>query len=199
MKEKIKKIKLRKIQTIILILTVISLILGILYISILSKENKALVSSSLANFFTNIKKANFNYNKALFNSLTNNIVVDLTIWLLGISIIGIPIVIFIIITKSFILGFSLSSIIFNYGIKGILLAIVYIIPHILSLFIILILSYYSIDFSLMLFRLLFKRKDYNKKIIVKRYLKILIVSTIFLITSSVLEVYVIPKLLRLII
>lgn len=195
MKDKIKKLKLRKIDTIILIITLVSFILGILYLAILSKSNKELVATTLNDFFTGIKTKDFNYNQALFNSLSNNITITSIIWLLGISIIGIPIVILILISKSFILGFSISSIIYNYGLKGIILTIIYIIPHVLNLFITIILAYYSINFSMMLFNLLFRKKEYSKRIIVNRYIKILVVSIIFFIISSILEVFVIPKVL----
>jgi len=198
MKNKIKKLKLRKIDTIILIVTVLSFILGILFLAILSESNKELVATTLNNFFTGIKTKDFNYNQALFNSLSNNITITSIIWLLGISIIGIPIVILILISKSFILGFSISSIIYNYGLKGILIAIIYIIPHVLNLFITIILAYYSMNFSIMLFNLLFRKKEYTKRLIVNRYIKILVVSTIFFIISSILEVFIIPRILVLI-
>ena len=197
MKEKIKKVKLRKIPLLILIITTIFLILGILFLAIISKSNKELVTETLNNFFKNISAKKFNTNIALFNSLSNNMIVNITIWLLGISIIGIPIILLILSTKSFILGFSISSIIYNYGIKGIILTLIYIVPHIMNLFITILLSYYSIHFSIMLFNLLFRKQEYSKKRIVNRYIKILIFSTIAYITSSVIEVYVVPKILSL--
>lgn len=197
MKEKIKKVKLRKIPLLILIITTIFLILGILFLAIISKSNKELVTETLNNFFKNISAKKFNTNIALFNSLSNNMIVNITIWLLGISIIGIPIILLILSTKSFILGFSISSIIYNYGIKGIILTLIYIVPHIMNLFITILLSYYSIHFSIMLFNLLFRKQEYSKKRIVNRYIKILLFSTIAYITSSVIEVYVVPKILSL--
>lgn len=197
MKEKIKKVKLRKIPLLILIITTIFLILGILFLAIISKSNKELVTETLNNFFKNISAKKFNTNIALFNSLSNNMIVNITIWLLGISIIGIPIILLILSTKSFILGFSISSIIYNYGIKGIILTLIYIVPHIMNLFITILLSYYSIHFSIMLFNLLFRKQEYSKKRIVNRYIKILIFSTMAYITSSVIEVYVVPKILSL--
>lgn len=195
MKEKIKKVKLKKVPLVILIITIISLILGILFLAVISKSNKELVTQTLNNFFKNISEDKFNTNVALFNSLSNNMIINITIWLLGISIIGIPIIILILSTKSFILGFSISSIIYNYGIKGVILALIYIIPHIFNLFITIVLSYYSINFSIMLFNLLFRKKEYSKKSMVNRYIRILVFATIAYLTSSVIEAYVVPKIL----
>ena len=81
--------------------------------------------------------------------------------------------------------------------KRVILTLIYIIPHIMNLFITILLSYYSIHFSIMLFNLLFRKQEYSKKRIVNRYIKILIFSTIAYITSSVIEVYVVPKILSL--
>ena len=195
MKEKIKKVKLKKVPLVILIITIISLILGILFLAIISKSNKELVSETLDNFFKSISQKKFNTNIALFNSLSNNIIIDLTIWLLGISIIGIPIIILILSTKSFVLGFSISSIIYNYGLKGIILTLIYIIPHTINLLVTILLSYYSINFSIMLFNLLFRKKEYSKKSMVNRYIRILVFATIAYLTSSVIEAYVVPKIL----
>ncbi len=195
MKEKIKKVKFKKIPLVILIITIISLILGILFLAIISKSNKELVSETLDNFFKSISQKKFNTNIALFNSLSNNIIIDLTIWLLGISIIGIPIIILILSTKSFVLGFSISSIIYNYGLKGIILTLIYIIPHTINLLVTILLSYYSINFSIMLFNLLFRKKEYSKKSMVNRYIRILVFATIAYLTSSVIEAYVVPKIL----
>lgn len=197
MKELFNKLKSKKLLTTLLVIIIISFIIGLLFISIISKSNQELIKKTLDNFFIGIKNSELNYQHALISSLTSNLLINFLIWILGISIIGIPVVILILISKSFILGFSISSIIYNYSFKGIPYTIIYIIPHIINLFIILVLGYYSIKFSLMLFNLLFRKKDYSKKIIVKRYIKLLIYSTILFITSSVIEVYIVPNILKL--
>lgn len=197
MKELIKKLKEKKLFLIIFSITTISFICGILLISILSENNKNLIIKSLNNFFTSIKENNFNQSTLLYKTLTSNIITDLIIWILGISIIGIPIVISILSFKSLTLGFNISSLIYTYKFNGIIKAIIYIIPNLINLFIIFILSYYSISFSLMLFNYLFRKKEYNKRIIVNRYLKLLLISLFLLILSSVLESFVLPKLFNL--
>lgn len=196
MKKMIAKVKTKKILVISLILIIISFILGILFPAILSIENKDLINTSLDSFFSSISKNKLNYVNALFSSLTNNIVINILIWLLGISIIGIPIIIVILIIKSFILGFSFSSIIMTYSFKGIILAFIYIIPLIINLFITLIVCYYAISFSIMLFNYLFRKKEYSRRVIVARYLKILGSSMVILILSSLVEVFLIPNILK---
>lgn len=197
MKQLIAKIKARKILSIMTIITIISLILGTLFISILSKDNKELITSNVIDFFTAIKSNNLNYNQILVKSLTNNLLLNIIIWLLGISIIGIPIVIVLLFIKSFILSFTFTSIIYTYKYKGIISAIIYVIPHIINLLLSFVLIYYSITFSKSLFNYLFKKKECNRKKLVNRYLKLLTISTFLFIISSIIETYIIPILIRL--
>ncbi len=196
MKQLIAKIKTRKLFSLMTLITFVSFILGILLISILSKENKELVTNSVTSFFNAIKANDLNYNSILVKCLTNNLLLNIIIWLLGISIIGIPIVIIILILKSFVLSFTLTSIIYTYKIKGIIGAIVYIIPHVINLFTTYILVYYSISFSLSLFSYLFQKKEINRKVLVTRYLKILLISIIAFIVTALIETYIIPFLIR---
>lgn len=197
MKQLIVKIKARKILSIMTIITIISLILGTLFISILSKDNKELITSNVIDFFSAIKSNNLNYNQILVKSLTNNLLLNIIIWLLGISIIGIPIVIILLFIKSFILSFTFTSIIYTYKYKGIVSAIIYVIPHIINLLLSFVLIYYSITFSKSLFNYLFKKKECNRKELVNRYLKLLVISTFLFIISSIIETYIIPILIRL--
>lgn len=163
MKELVKKLKEKKLFIIIFIVTVISFIIGILLISILSGNNKSLIVKSLNNFFISIKENKLNQSALLYKTLTNNIIINLIIWILGISIIGIPIVISILSFKSLTFGFTISSLIYTYKFNGIIKSIIYIIPNLINLFIIFVLSYYSISFSLMLFNYLFRKKNIIKE------------------------------------
>ena len=87
------------------------------------------------------------YKSAFINCLTSNTIYIVLIWLLGISILGIPIIIIILILKSFTIGFTISSILYFYKFKGLIIAIIYIIPLLINLFAIIYLSYYAIMFS----------------------------------------------------
>ena len=180
----------------LIISILISFILGILYIAILSKSNKSMIKDNLELYFFSLNK--LNYIKALTNSLSTNLLYTIGIWLLGISIIGVPIIILLLLFKSFIIGFTISSIIYFYKFKGILIAIIYIIPLVIDLYLIFFLSYYSLIFSNNLNRLLFLKKEINFKNIMRRYIKILILVVIGIIISSIIEVYLIPNILKLI-
>ena len=197
MKKIIKKLKDKKQFIIIFVICIVAFIIGVLLPSILNEENRKIIQTSLNSFFDTIKNNQLKTNELLFKTLTSNIIIDLILWLLGISIIGIPIVIILLGYKSISLGFTISSIISTYKLNGVIKALIYIVPNIINLFIFFVISYYSISFSLMLFNYLFRKKEYNKRIIVNRYLKLLVISIIILIFSSVIETYVVTKLFSL--
>lgn len=192
-----KKVHMPKNKLLVklLFISVISILLGIFYMAIISKQNKESVEESLKLFFQSINK--LNYQKAIVNCFSSNIFYLLAIWLLGISIIGIPFILLILILKSFILGFSISSILYFYKLKGILIALIYIIPLVLNLLTILFLGYYAIIFSKNLIRLLFLKKEIRFKNIMRRYSKIFLFCLGMIIISSILEIYVVPSFLKL--
>lgn len=189
-------IKKRKLLFILFITMVISFVLGALFISVLSDSNQVLVKDSITGYFNGIKIGNFTYLKSLYNILSSNLILCLFIWIMGISIIGILFVVLLLIYESFITGFSLVSILYTYGFKGILASFIYMMPEFINLFVIFVLSYYSISFSILLFNYLFRKKDINRKVIVFRYIKFLIVSFGCLIITSLISVFVIPNILK---
>ena len=189
-------IKKRKLLVILLFFTIISFILGSLFISVLSDNNQVLVKESIINYFNGIKTGDFTYLKSLYSILSSNLIMGLFIWIMGISIIGILLVVLLLIYYSFITGFSLVSILYTYGFKGILVSIIYMIPEVINLFVLFVLSYYSISFSILLFNYLFRKKDINRKVVVTRYLKYLIISLGILIITSFISVFVIPNILK---
>ena len=193
-KYKIKQKLKNKLLFKLLVTTVIFVLLGIFYTAVLSKADKKSVEESLSLFFKNLDK--LNYLNAFTNCLFSNLLYIIIIWLLGISIIGIPIIILILIIKSFILGFTISTILYFYKLKGVLISIIYIIPLLLNLFAIIYLSYYAIIFSKNLNGLLFFKKNINFNHIMKRYFKILLISLLFIVVSSILEIFIIPSVLN---
>lgn len=185
-------IKQKKLYRIIITLMIFGIISGILFIFFISKESKTKALVSIKNFFDLMNTSTgINYCKSLLNTLVNNIGYVLLIWLLGISIIGLPITIVLAFMKSFIVGFSISSIISCYKAKGILGAFLYVFPHqIIILFIYLLLSFYSISFSIKLFKSLFLKQTINFRVVMQKYIKILLISLISIIIVSLYEVFI---------
>ncbi len=191
-------IKQKKTYIFLIAIITIGIILGISYIFLIKDNDLKIIKDEVTSFFNLIKSNKIDYNSGIINSLSTNILYCTGIWLLGISIIGIPIVLILLLFKSFVLGFSISSIINIYGFKGILGAITYIFPHqLLFLLILLLISFYSINFSIKLFRCLFLKKNIDFKSIMKKYIKIYIISIIGAILVSIIEIYLSPYIIKL--
>lgn len=193
-KESFKK---RKLLTVLVMISVISFISGILFVSILSSDNQILITDSINNYFNSISNGEISYLNNLYSIMISNLLMGIFIWIIGISIIGVIIVSGILIFKCFLVGFSFSSIIYTYRLKGVLLGCIYMLPEVLNLFITFLLTYYSISFSCLLFNYLFRKKEYNKNVIVRRYIKVLLVIVLLFIISSLFSVFAVPNILKL--
>lgn len=199
--KQIKKDKLllqKRKYLFLLIIMLIGFISGILFLFFISREDASLLSKELNSFFNNIKNNELNFTNTLINSISSNMLSLVIIWLLGISIIGIPFILFFLFFKSFVLGFSIISILSNYGFKGILLSISYIFPHqLIYLIIWLLLTYYAFSFSIKLVKILFFKKNINIREYFLKYLKIGGISLVTLIICSLFETYITPHFINL--
>lgn len=191
--------KQKKLYLFLIGLVIVGIIVGILFWFVINNEDKLLVTKNLNNFFECIKKGNaINYWGSLFNSLVTGLIYIVLIWLLGISIVGLPIILIIITIKSFIVGFSISSIIASYGLKGILGAFVYTFPHqIIFLLLLILLGFYAASFCFKLFKYLFLKQSINFKDAMRKYFKILIISLIVVLLTSLYETFIATYFIKL--
>ncbi len=193
---KIERARVNKLLRILTIITVISFIIGILFISILSDSNKDIIKSSINTYFNGLFNGQFTYFKSIMSISISNIILTLFIWIMGISIVGSVIGILYLIYKSFLVGFSLVSIIYTFKVKGILLGLIYIIPEVIFLVIYFFLVYYSTSFSNILIRYLLERETFDKNRYLKRYIKILLIILGLVIINSFILVFIIPNILK---
>ena len=173
-------------------LAIIGFISGSIFITFLSKTDQALVNEYIKNFIENIKGNNLNYITALKNSFFTNFIYIIFIWLLGISVIGLPINIFIFYAKSFMIGFSLSAMFLAFKLKGIFLVLIYLIPQFINIVIFIVLMLFSINFSLRLIDSILKRNTLDFKVLFNNYLGILLITIAGIILSSLIEVFIVP-------
>ena len=173
--------------------------MGFLFANIISSNDEKIVYEKITEFFNNLKNdlpIKYQYN--LLFSIKNNSVYLFLIIIFGLSIIGLLFNNFILFFKSFILGFIMGSIINIYLYNGIILSIIYVFPfYILNIVIYLIMVSYANDFSLKLFNLIFKKKEYHFDIVIKKYFKISCVCFIMLVLSSIYETFITPFTIKL--
>lgn len=195
-KKEYNKNKKRKLFKILFIIAVISFIIGIFYVAVISKSDKSLIKKTFNAYFLSIQNDSFNNIDSLIGNILTNVVLTFVVWILGISIIGIPVSVFYLIYRSFVTGFSISSLIYTYGFKGVIISIFYSFPLIINLLVFFILTFYAVNFSKKLYLYLFKKKDINLKGMTKVYTKVLIVFLIILLICSIVSSYLVPILLK---
>lgn len=186
----------KKLYLLLIGLAILSFILGGLFIFVLNDESSTYISNGIKDFFNNISE--YSGISSFFNSFVNSSVYILIIWVLGISIIGIPIILIIYIFKFFLFGFSLSSIIYTYKLGGILRCLIHLFPHqLVFLLILLLVSFYGISFSIKLYKYLFFKKIINFKEYMNKYLKVLLYSLVVCVFISLYEAFISTYLLNL--
>ncbi len=179
--------KQKKIYYILIGLAFIGILFGLIFVFLISDENKILLNSRIQSFFDSDIDSFQNFFKCLFN----NFILILLIWILGISIVGIPLILIILVFKSFIFGFSISSLISTFGIKGIIISLFHVvISKSIYLIIIILLSFYSISFSIKLLKSFFTKKTIDFKESIRKYIKILLISLVVCFIISIYEGFI---------
>lgn len=184
----------------LLIIVIVGVTSGAIFSAIMDSSDKELVASYLNSFFSNLNADKLVYSESLTNSLVFTVLFAIILWLLGISIIGFFIVLFLLFLKSFILGFSLGSIVLNLKLKGLLVSLIYVFPHqIINILVFILISAYALIISFKIIDSLFKKAVIDFRNVFNRYLVILLFGVIMLVITSLYEVYIMPFLLNLII
>lgn len=204
MKKKLDKLKEylkmnKKIFIFLLVLFIVALVAGSIFSVTLNDSDTALVNTYLENYINSINDNTIIFKDTFINSISSNLIITIIIWLLGISVIGLPIIIFLFFYKCFVIGFAISSILMKYKVKGLLLSIFYIFPHhIINILLTMILISYAFIISIKIIGAVIKRKEMSFKDITYKYLVILGLTCFVLIISSLYEAFIVPKLIKLI-
>ncbi len=178
-------------------LSLIGIIFGSLFITIISKEDQTLVQSYIEKFMQSVQAGKLSYLDAIKNTLISNLSFTTIIWLLGISIIGIPIIVFMYFTKSFIIGFTVASFILKYKFKGIIYAVIYIFPHhFINLIVFTLLLVYAIKFSYYLLTSILKKRTIHLKTLMNPYFRIFMIVVISLFITAIYETFAVPYFVK---
>lgn len=188
-----------KINNFVLILFIIGFLTGAFFLTAISVDEKTLITDKIINFISSINNNTFDSIAVFKDNIITNYIFILLLWILGLSIIGIVLNVFLVYLRGFILGFTLSSIILTYKIKGIIFSLIYIVPNeLIKIILIMLLGTYSISLSLSITKELLKKKENNLRKIFKRYIVILLFSLILGLFSASYEAFILPKLFNLV-
>ena len=202
MKRKIQKTipQISKTNLFVFSVLIIGIISGSIFLILTNTTDKNSIIERITHFFKSISDNSLNNGLALKNSLVINYIFIFSIWIFGLSIIGVIINIFLTYIKGFLVGFSISAIFLTYKYKGILPALLYTFPiQLINIMIIVTLTTNSIYFGINLLKIITSKKPTTNRLMLKKYSKFLMISIILSFISSILEVYLFPKILKLIV
>lgn len=186
----------KSIYVSLIIALLISFIFGMFFITILSSTDKVTLKEYITNFFANIKQGKI---ISLYKTLINNNLGILITAILAFSVVLFPLVIVIIFYKGFTLAFTITSLIYTFKIKGIILAIVYVFPSLIfNLVFYFIMCYYSFKLSLILFNKVINKDATNINKFLKKYLVIILICIVFVSLFSLYDTYLLPSLIKLV-
>jgi len=185
------KIIKSKIFRIIVALFILGFILGIvLFYKIGANEQ-------IYDYFNNIKNNNINYSDNLIFSILTNSKYMIFIWISGIIIFLSFLIPFLIIYRGILNGFIFISIIHLFHLKGLLVGLILLFPCVLvNECIYLLISYYSLNFSLRTFNIIKHNKEINLRLYIKNYFYQFILFLILIILNCLFETFISSNIIR---
>lgn len=173
---------------------------GAITINMISVDQKQEIIKFLESFLKLISENNVDSAMIVKQSLKNNLQSLIILWFLGITIIGIPLIVAFVVLRGFVIGFTVGFIVKQLGIKGFIFAMFSILPqNIFFIPWIIASSTCSIVFAI---KLLKNKLSKNNKsnFISNTTIYTIAMSTLFLISlvGTLVESYVTPIFMKLI-
>ena len=182
----------------ITVLFLMGVIFGAVLVNSLSFSQKEDLFYYLSQFFGQVSQGELATTNEMFSqSVLHNFKYITLIWILGISIIGLPVILILLFLKGLVVGFTVGFLVNQMGWSGFLLSFVSILPQ--NIFIVpvfIFISVLAVSLSIKMISRLFKQIRTPLKPVLISYLFALIVSTLFLIAAGAIETYLSPVLMK---
>ncbi|WP_039655668.1 stage II sporulation protein M [Clostridium tyrobutyricum] len=177
------------------------IVLGVYSVRYMGGFEKSDLLSYLNSFKNSIDNSSINYKSIFIETLKINVPMLVAIWFLGLTMIGIPVILIIDVLKGFTIGFASSFIIGEMGMKGIWFDLLGIFPqNIIYIPCIIFSSVLAMEFSLTMFR---DRSNNQWKSHILLKLTSYSITFVFVIgimcIGFILEVYLTPNMVKLIV
>ncbi|MGZ4160534.1 MAG: stage II sporulation protein M [Neobacillus sp.] len=186
----------------IVVLFLMGVIFGAIVVNSMSISQKQDLFYYLSQFFGQVSDAKVADDQDLFlQSFFHNSKFIGLMWVLGISIIGLPVILILLFIKGMVVGFTVGFLVSQMGWNGFMLAFVSILPQNLIIIpVFIMMSALSVIFSMRMIKRQFIKK-YAQPIMpfFKRYIFAFIAAVIFISAASGIEAYLSPWLMKTII
>lgn len=179
----------------------VGMILGIYTVKYMGQIERSNLNGYINDFSKSYKTFNLDYRTVFIDAVKNQISIILALWFFGLTMVGIPIILGINFIKGFTIGFSAGFVINGFGIKGVMLTLMAILPqNIIYLFCIIFCSVVAMDFSLTLIKNNMN-KNWAQSISIKlsSYSFIFVISSIIMIFGFLFETYITTNAIKLIV
>lgn len=191
--------QLSAIYIFVLLLLFIGVIFGAVIVNSMSAGQKQELSQYLNQFFVYFTKEGLSAKKDIFlQSYENNLKYIGMIWILGISLIGLPVIFILLFLKGIVVGFTVGLLVQQYGIKGFIISLASVLPqNFLMLPLFIYISAIAISLSLRIIRhQFFKNDDIQIKPLFMNYITSFGIIIIVLGIASGFEAYISPILMN---
>ncbi|WP_054870174.1 stage II sporulation protein M [Caloranaerobacter sp. TR13] len=185
----------------VIVFFMIGISTGAITIRVVDDNTRTQIINYLNSFFSIINKDINLQTLNLFKySIINNIQTIIAIWILGITVIGIPVVLIIISLRGFIIGFTVAFFIKEFKIKGFILSLLCILPQ--NIFLVsgfIIISVISILFSISILKNkinLIKQPSFLNRLI--NYTITIFIVSIIIVIGCLVESFTTPLLIKII-
>ena len=177
------------------------IVLGIYTVKYMNATQKADLLNYFSSFSAAIMNSEVNNKYVFIETAKNNIPMFLALWLLGLTIVGIPIILIVDLIKGFTVGFSATFIILSMGIKGFWMTLVGLIPqNIIYIPCFIIASVLAMEFSLCKLR---ERLNKGSRVLINHqnitYSITFIILVMIVMLGFIYESYITPKAMRVVV
>lgn len=182
-----------------IVLFIVGVVFGAIVVNALADGQKTDLFNYLKGFFALVNDNHLADSAYVtWHSIATNIKLLGLIWILGLSIIGLPVIVVLLFLKGFTIGFTVGFLVDNFASKGLMFAILAVLPqNIIIVPSLLIAGVAGIAFSLMLVRSRFTQNMplYQKFL---AYTLLILTLGVCLVLASFIEGYVSPFLMKII-
>ncbi|MGG0740146.1 stage II sporulation protein M [Niallia taxi] len=183
----------------IAVLFLMGVIFGAIVVNSLTLSQKEDLFYYLSQFFSQISNGKVADSKDLFiQSFSHNSKFIGLMWLLGISIIGLPVILILLFIKGMVVGFTVGFLVNQMGWNGFLLSFVSVLPqNIIIIPVFIISATLAVSFSFKMIRQQFMKKMGEPMLpLFGRYMVLLVGAIVSLVIAAGVEAYISPGLMK---
>jgi len=179
------------------IILIIGIIAGSVTVNFISEIQTENIQSYLNGFLANVNNISVNYSSIFYLSMSNNMKTAVLLILLGLSVVGIPFILGIILFRGFVLGFTVGFLIEELGSKGLILSILSIFPqNLIMIPCIISIGVTGLTFAITVIKNRVKNYRENYSQMVSGYMLLNLFFSFLLVISGLIEGYISPIFIK---